>query len=62
MLTEVFQFMVPMDIGYDFGYGKISYYAHSDYADAFGSVSNIVIGGINESAEQITKAPRFHCL
>lgn len=57
-----FQFMVPLDISFDFGYGKISYYAQSDHADAFGSVSNVVIGGINENAEQDNKGPEITLL
>lgn len=40
-----FSFIVPRDIDYSFGLGKISYYAKSDNADAHGYYDNLVIGG-----------------
>ncbi len=42
-----FSFIVPKDISYDFGYGKISFYAHSDNEDALGYFDNIIIGGVD---------------
>jgi hypothetical protein len=41
-------FIVPKDIIYEYGLGKISLYAYSDDTDAAGNKS-IVIGGINEN-------------
>ncbi|MCB0569043.1 MAG: type IX secretion system sortase PorU [Phaeodactylibacter sp.] len=47
-----FTFVVPRDINYQYGFGKISYYA-SDGAtleDAAGSYENIIIGGTDPNA------------
>ena len=48
-----FSFLVPKDISYNYGYGKISYYAYDTltYTDAWGGFDNIVIGGLNEEHE-----------
>jgi hypothetical protein len=40
-----FTFIVPRDINYSFGSGKISYYAHDDKADMNGSFNDIIVGG-----------------
>jgi len=40
-----FSFMIPKDINYQFGNGKISYYAHDGIIDASGFKNDIVIGG-----------------
>jgi hypothetical protein len=41
-----FSFVVPRDINYDFGKGKISYYAYDGGAnDATGSFSQFIVGG-----------------
>jgi hypothetical protein len=40
-----FSFVVPKDISYKFGEGKISYYATDDITDANGEYDNIIIGG-----------------
>lgn len=40
-----FSFIAPKDINYDFGSGKISYYAEDGSTDAAGADGNIVIGG-----------------
>lgn len=45
-----FSFLVPKDISYDFGKGKISYYAHNGVTDAHGYNEDIVIGGENTNA------------
>jgi hypothetical protein len=45
-------FIVPKDIAYNYGFGKISFYAKCDTADACGYFNNIVVGGI--SANPIT--------
>jgi hypothetical protein len=45
-------FVVPKDIDYSFGEGKISYYASSDNADANGYFDQIIIGGSTDG--QIT--------
>ncbi|MEX0967611.1 MAG: type IX secretion system sortase PorU [Bacteroidia bacterium] len=45
-----FSFVVPKDISYENGLGKISYYAEDGKNDANGSYTNIVIGGTSDSA------------
>ncbi len=40
-----FEFIVPKDIDYNFGFGKISYYAEDGTRDANGSYNGIIIGG-----------------
>lgn len=45
-----FSFLVPKDINYDFGKGKISYYAHNGVTDANGYYDKVVVGGSNPNA------------
>jgi hypothetical protein len=40
-----FEFMVPRDINYQLGNGKMGFYAHNDVTDANGVLVNILIGG-----------------
>jgi hypothetical protein len=40
-----FTFIIPKDINYTFGSGKISYYAENGNADAAGYFDNVTIGG-----------------
>jgi hypothetical protein len=40
-----FSFVVPKDIAYAYGYGKISYYAENGTEDAHGYFDQIVVGG-----------------
>lgn len=42
-----FSFIVPKDISYDYGNGKISFYAHSENEDALGYFDNFIIGGVD---------------
>lgn len=44
-----FSFIVPVDIAYFFGNGKISYYAHNYQTDAHGHYSDLIIGGSSDS-------------
>jgi len=48
-----FEFMVPKDISYNYGYGKIRYYALDtvNYIDAWGGFDQLYIGGIDEDAD-----------
>lgn len=48
-----FEFMVPKDINYDYGMGKIRYYAldTNNMVDAWGAFEELLIGGINEDAD-----------
>lgn len=50
-------FIVPKDINYDFGKGKISYYANSDVTDASGFDTTLTLGGYNENAGEDNDAP-----
>ncbi len=45
-----FTFVVPKDISYLYGNGKISYYAHNGQSDANGYSKDIVVGGLNPNA------------
>lgn len=45
-----FQFIVPKDIAYQYGVGRISYYAENGTEDANGYYNKIQVGGVNDSA------------
>jgi len=44
-----FTFVVPKDINYAYGNGKISYYANNTSTDAFGEDKRFVVGGLNSA-------------
>jgi hypothetical protein len=50
-------FVAPKDINYDYGLGKISYYANSESTDAAGVDTNYVIGDYNHNAAADNDAP-----
>lgn len=52
-----FSFVVPKDISYDFGLGKLSYYAHNNSEDACGSSNKIIIGGSVDQSSFDSKGP-----
>ena len=52
-----FSFIVPKDIAYNFGGGKISYYAKDESTDASGFDMNVIIGGFNNEAGQDNEGP-----
>jgi len=53
-----FDFMVPKDIAYKYGVGKISYYFRdSEMTDGHGYNKNIVVGGFDENASPDTEGP-----
>jgi hypothetical protein len=52
-----FTFMVPRDIDYSFGTGKISYYANDYNEDMNGSFTDIVVGGFSNIALIDTAGP-----
>jgi hypothetical protein len=54
-----FSFLVPKDINYQFGPGKISYYAHDGSTDAGGFNKTIIVGGINPNAPQDNQGPEI---
>ncbi|MDP4282398.1 MAG: type IX secretion system sortase PorU [Bacteroidota bacterium] len=52
-----FTFIVPKDIAYQYGNGRISYYARSSQTDANGYDEDIVVGGYDENAGQDIQGP-----
>lgn len=54
-----FEFMVPKDIAYNYGYGKIRYYALDtvNFVDAWGAFDRLCIGGVDEDAETDDTGP-----
>lgn len=52
-----FEFLVPKDIDYSFGKGRISYYANDASTDAIGYDTNFVVGGINTNAVLDNQGP-----
>ncbi len=44
-----FSFIVPKDINYAYGNGKISYYGNNDQLDAGGSDQRFIVGGLNQA-------------
>jgi hypothetical protein len=52
-----FTFIVPRDIDYTFGNGKISYYASDDSSDMTGYFSDLVVGGFSDSAATDNEGP-----
>ncbi|MBI3510515.1 MAG: type IX secretion system sortase PorU [Bacteroidetes bacterium] len=45
-----FSFVVPKDIAYQYGVGRISYYAEDGVTDAAGAYEQIIVGGSNTNA------------
>ena len=54
-----FTFMVPRDIDYTFGTGKISYYAYDATSDMNGSFTDIIVGGFMQSLVADTAGPEI---
>ncbi len=52
-----FEFMVPKDISYNYGIGRISYYFSNDSVDGNGYYENIIVGGFNEDAVEDVNGP-----
>jgi len=52
-------FMVPRDIDFSFGNGKISYYAYSESTDARGYNTDIIIGGASDDPITDTEGPEI---
>jgi len=55
-----FSFLVPKDISYNYGKGKISYYAHNGINDAAGYCDKITIGGTNSNAVIDNQGPTIN--
>ena len=54
-----FQFVVPKDISYNYGFGKISYFAKNETIDATGFDTTIVIGGSSSSKIEDNEGPKI---
>jgi hypothetical protein len=52
-----FTFIVPKDINYSFGNGKISYYANTNTEDAAGYNTDIIVGGMSDNAPTDNQGP-----
>ncbi|HLP74520.1 MAG TPA: type IX secretion system sortase PorU [Bacteroidales bacterium] len=52
-----FTFIVPREINYAYGNGKISYYANDEEIDMNGSTNGIVIGGFTEESGMDNSGP-----
>ena len=52
-----YSFIVPKDIAYSYGYGKLSYYAKTDSEDAAGNYMDIIVGGYNDNASADNQGP-----
>lgn len=55
-----FSFIVPKDIAYQYGVGRISYYAENGSIDATGSYEKIIIGGSNDNAPVDVAGPEVN--
>jgi len=54
-----FSFIVPKDIAYNFGKGRISYYAHNGFEDASGYFEDFIIGGTDTAAKKDNVGPNI---
>lgn len=54
-----FSFVVPKDINYNYGYGKISMYADNGTIDASGHYLDLTIGGTASNAAQDVTGPQI---
>jgi hypothetical protein len=55
-----FTFMVPRDIDYNYGTGKISYYATNEYSDLTGYFSGFMVGGFSSNNTIDTTGPQIN--
>ncbi|MBK7107654.1 MAG: type IX secretion system sortase PorU [Bacteroidetes bacterium] len=56
--TFEYTFIVPKDISYLFGNGKLSYYADNGFEDAAGYEQNVIIGGTADSVTTDNTGPK----
>jgi hypothetical protein len=54
-----FTFIVPRDIDYTMGYGKISYYASDETLDAHGYFNDIIVGGFSQHQQGNVEGPKI---
>lgn len=55
-----FSFIIPKDINYSFGSGKVSYYAKDSLIDAAGAFSDITIGGSSDNVAVDISGPEIN--
>ena len=55
----LFSFVVPKDISYAIGQGKIMYYAHNNEVDASGAFDDFMIGGLAKQTVEDNKGPKI---
>ena len=54
-----FTFIVPKDIAYQYGFGKLSYYSQDGTSSASGYKNDVVVGGSASSFDQDNKGPQI---
>ncbi|NVO21436.1 MAG: type IX secretion system sortase PorU [Bacteroidetes bacterium] len=54
-----FSFIVPRDIDFSYGIGKISYYASNESTDAAGYCDSLVIGGLSNNSVTDLEGPKI---
>lgn len=52
-----YSFIVPKDVAYQYGYAKLSHYAKSASDHASGCYHQLLLGGLNDSADSAAAAP-----
>jgi hypothetical protein len=55
-----FSFVVPREIAYNFGNGKLSYYASDENTDAAGFFNQLVVGGISSQSNIDNAGPEIN--
>lgn len=55
-----FSFVVPKDISYNLGYGRLSYYAQLGNVDANGSNDSVLVGGSSNAVINDTQGPEMN--
>lgn len=55
-----YEFIVPKDIGYQYGIGRISYYAENGTEDANGYYDQVIVGGSNDAATKDNVGPQIN--
>ncbi len=54
-----FEFIVPKDINLTYGKGRLSFYAVNDVTEKIGYDENIIVGGVDENAEEDKTPPEI---
>jgi hypothetical protein len=57
--TFGFTFLIPKDIFYEYGFGKISYYSNNELVDASGYFDNLLVGGLDENVNDDHQGPEI---